>query len=146
MQSFSETTIPLGKGTGYLVKRKAKFAPLSGYCPGGCGLVQVLDDGTCPACRRVMTREHTWDSVIKRFDIIAQENMLALNRLIPDDYCYHLVKVPIMIGHKFYSVPLTKIQEFYSLEHQDREPKINGKDHRTLFFTHLIESCKVLKL
>lgn len=138
---FSETRISLGKGTGYLVKQKAKFSPLSGVCPTGCGNVQITIYGTCPACNAIMIREHTWDSVIRRFETIYQENMLALSRYIPDDYDYHSFKFPIMIGHKFYSVPLRYIQEFESLKQVDQEFK-----NPTQFFSHITEHCRILKL
>ena len=146
--SFKETNINLGVGEGnviknaYSVKAKAKFAPVSAFCINGCGLIQVRQDGTCPACHTVIVRRNTWDSVIKRFDHVISKNKEAIENYIPTDFAnFELSQIPIMIGHNHYAVHMKFLTEFVNIKHVDQEFRDYGK-----FFNMIQSTCPIVKL
>lgn len=127
-----------GTSQQYKIKEKAKNTPISGYCPTGCGLVYLTADKRCPSCKLPFKRKQTWDSVIKRFNVILEENKTVLDQHIPTDYEMNSLKLPIMIGHEFYSIPLRYLPEFENVMLTEE------KDYAS-FFNYITTNCKVLK-
>ena len=118
----------------HTIHQKAKFAPTSGYCPTGCGLVQLTINNTCPVCKAVFKRALTWDSAVKRFNEICEENRELLDSEIDPKILE--IKMPVMIGRYFYSVPFQHIMEFDNI--------LNHEKHAA-FFQKLMSKCKILK-
>lgn len=123
----------------YKIKEKAKNTPRSGYCPTGCGLVYLTIDNKCPSCGKTFKRKQTWDSAVKRFEVILEENKNALDMNIPTSYEKDNLKFPIMIGHEVYAVPLRYVIEFENVMMTEE------KDYDS-FFKTIIKRCKVLKV
>lgn len=116
----------------YTVKEKAKYSPISGYCPTGCGLVQLTIDKRCPNCKAIFKRANTWDSAVKRFNELCQENRSILDSAEKTNE----VKLSVMIGRNFYSVPFSYLVEFDNM--------LNHQKH-DMFFNKIISECKILK-
>lgn len=131
MQRLNGPSTSQIKPNSYTVKEKAKFSPISGYCPTGCGLVQLTIYKTCPKCGAAFKRQQTWDSAVKRFNELCEEN-----RSILDNNSFTDVKLPVMIGRQFYSVPFSFLVEFDNI--------LNHEKHES-FFIKLISECKILK-
>lgn len=116
----------------HTIKAKAKYSPESGFCPTGCGLVQLTVNRTCPACGKPFKRQNTWDSAVKRFNEICEENRQLLDsKLVIMD-----LKIPIMLGRSFYSVPFSMVVEFDNM--------LNHTGYES-FFKNILQTCKVLK-
>jgi len=115
----------------YSVKEKAKYSPISGYCPSGCGLIQLTINKTCPCCGTKFKRQSTWDSAVKRLNEICNEN-----REVLDSGNLQSIKIPVMIGRSFYSVPISYLKEFDDILNHDKHEG---------FFSKIMSECKVLK-
>lgn len=122
------------KPNSHIIHEKAKFAPPSGFCPTGCGLVQLTIDNKCPVCNAVFKRGLTWDSAVKRFNEICEQNRSILDTSLYEQVLQ--VKMPIMIGRYFYSVPFEYIVEFDNILNHTRHPE---------FFQKVISKCKILR-
>lgn len=86
---------------------------------------------TCPSCNTPFKRATTWDSAVKRFNELCEENRGIIESNIFTD-----VKLPIMIGRQFYSVPFSYLVEFDNI--------LNHEKHES-FFVKLMSECKTLK-
>lgn len=136
---FTETKVPLGSGKAYMVKVKAKFAPPSGYCRAGCGLVQLTENNLCPICKvSVSKTQKTWDYAKERFDKAIQDNKQLLDGIIFSDFQDSLLHIPIKIGHQTLFVPLRYLKEYENIWGTDE------KDYAR-FFEHLIKTCRSFK-
>lgn len=144
-EEFSETNISLGVGRGKLIKAwtvspKAKNKLNCGYCPTGCGFVELTSDNRCPACGAKFMRPKKWDSTTGNFENIISKNQKLVDEYIPTGFInYNAIQLPIQIEHHVYVVPIELIQQFRNIEYTD------DKD-TDQFFRYVKSMCDIIKI
>lgn len=137
MQSFKETKVELGEGKTFVVSPKAKYVPpdYSAFCPTGCGWVRVDEQGRCRSCKAVIIKQYTYEAISKRFNMIIEHNQVIFDTLT--EFQRENIKIPIKIAHAYYMVPIRYLMEFSNILNHE---KYNA------FFTHIKETCHIVKL
>jgi len=127
----------------YEVKRKAKFKPENtAFCNSPTCLKEVVttDDNRCIQCgNRVLLRQKTNESLIKRFDMIIDANRDALDSVFFVMAENENIRIPVKIAQQYYFVALRYFVEFENIQQSD------DKNYDT-FFEHIKKVCPVVKL
>ena len=136
-QKFTSTKTELGKGSAHLVSIKAKYK-MSGYCSGGCGLVWIKADGTCPSCGCTIIKKFRYDYYIKSFQAIIDRNKEFFSWPENED---SNIKIPVQMGGIFWFVPMKYFFEFERI----RAVKLDTSKHKS-FFNDIMQKCEAIKL
>lgn len=134
-----KTTVHLGKGEAYIVKKKSKFKPQkTGYCnsPTCLCVVQLDDNNKCLRCFNRVTQKQNFDATRKYFDSFIKCNEIPLSSVMYDD----TTVIPIPIHKRTYFVPIRYFIEFENIPKSD--DFIEDKDQAySNFFNHIKTHC-----
>lgn len=128
-------SVSLGAGSIYVISRKAKGAT-SGFCTGGCGWVQIRDDGKCPICDAVILKKIRYAEYVKTFEgiIVKYEREFGLLSLAARTE----MTIPVPMAGATYFIPIQLFLEF------DHIHNTNEGRHK-MFFQHIMNTCKSVK-
>jgi rubredoxin len=134
VQSQAES-ISLGNSAVYVVSRKAK-GRTSGFCVGGCGWVQIKDDGRCPICNAIILKKIRYAEYVKTFEgiILKYSSEFGLLSLAARTE----MTIPVPMAGATYFIP---IQMFLEFDHIHR----NNEGRHKMFFQHIMNTCKSVK-
>lgn len=116
-------TVPLGAAKAYEVKKKAKFKPENtAFCNSPTCLREVIitDDNRCIQCgQRVMLRQKTNESLIKRFQCIVDMNREAIDSAFFVMAESENIRIPVKIAQQYYFVAFRYFVEFENIQQSD---------------------------